>query len=311
MRWLMLRGDTPKDRDWMECAHGSIEYDDDVWVQLLYQLSGGNGVVWWRGRNHTSLYGHSFSVQFSDRIPEGDFDVVFCRGGFPWQDKFVKQFPKAIKIYYGAGKRFLPATDTAYDLVIVDSKRQYDIASKKYYTITWNKPCAENIFLKNAVQYQPEYDVCYVANSQQRAIKGIEWVCATIPDRFTMLHLGFNDPLFTSKVVSTRLKREQLPSFYSRCRVGIVPYFGGVDSAPRVIPEMLASGLPVVVADNIDISDELKECPYVIVSDQFQFWGNVQNLIAMKPDKNKIVSWYLQNSSVKIASRTILEAISL
>jgi glycosyltransferase involved in cell wall biosynthesis len=45
--------------------------------------------------------------------------------------------------------------------------------------------------------------------------------------------------------------RTEIAKHYAKCKVGIVTVNSETDSCPRVIPEMLACGLPIIVLDGV------------------------------------------------------------
>jgi len=125
MNWLLLRGAVPQDRDPKEIMFDKLEDNDDVWTQLAVALMspGDKLKIWYYDPSEK----YPRQVQYSPDIEEiwyyGDWkkakkwpkgygyepDIIFARGGFENYLPVFKAFPKAYKIYYGAGKRYLPS----------------------------------------------------------------------------------------------------------------------------------------------------------------------------------------------------------
>ncbi|GAG06516.1 unnamed protein product, partial [marine sediment metagenome] len=97
--WLFLRG------DWDHRTQKSIDDDDDMWIQLFAEMLEENdsGNIYFRGSSRSA-------IEYDKRcdITTGWFrggllgkkvkQIVFVRGGFPWQSDIMKKFPNAYKI---------------------------------------------------------------------------------------------------------------------------------------------------------------------------------------------------------------------
>jgi len=256
MRVLFLRG------EWDERTEQSLIDDDDMWIQLVKETFDGGDV--------------HFKNNPYQRDLDNNYDVVFSRGGFYWQLNMVEKHPNAKKIYYGAGRRFIPQDNIKYDLVLCDSMRQEEsLGELGYNTYLFTKPAA-NCFKPHDVK--KIYDVCFIANGQQADFKGVKWVYDTVPSDLKVLHLGYPSRYKPPKnVTTTRVKRIDMAKEISKCKIGIVPYFNDIDSCPRVVPEMLVCGLPLIVADQLHI-DAIKYLSpnYGVVSREYFFWENVK-----------------------------------
>ena len=114
MKLLFLRGQVPQDRDPQEIVFDRIEDCDDVWTQLAFALTGPNDSteLWYWGGKRKQAFSANFTERwlpsFDAELPNFEPDAIMCRGGFSTYHSVLKRFPKAFKIYYGAGQRFLP-----------------------------------------------------------------------------------------------------------------------------------------------------------------------------------------------------------
>ena len=98
-------------------------------------------------------------------------------------------FPNAVKIYYGAGKRFYPTRYDNYNLFLVDSRKQLKtIRAKHKRAALFIKPAAT---LFKPVNVEKKYDICFVANAGQAKIKRHNlFLRAFAGSRFKILNLG-------------------------------------------------------------------------------------------------------------------------
>ena len=156
MNFLMLRGQVPQDRNPQEIVFDKIEDIDDVWTQLFISMldKEDTGELWyWGGTrekkflpNFTERWVPSFSTYKNSFVP----DVTFCRGGFQEYHYILKMFNNSIKIYYGAGKRFLPQSGFSdYDIILQDSEKQVKICKQLFpsaFIILFIKPAPDNLF---------------------------------------------------------------------------------------------------------------------------------------------------------------------
>ena len=139
MKFLMLRGQVPTDRNPKEIVFDKIEEVDDVWSLLIYEMTSyeDQTELWYWGGNRSKLFAPNFLERWvpSFETYRNDFvpDVIFCRGGFQEYHPVLERFPKAIKIYYGAGRRFLPQPGFYdYDIILQDSPEQVEICKEKF-----------------------------------------------------------------------------------------------------------------------------------------------------------------------------------
>lgn len=327
MKFLMLRGQVPQDRDPQEIVFDKIEDVDDVWTQLFFALleDDDQGELWyWNGErtkkfteNFTERWVPSFVRYKSTFTP----DVIFCRGGFQEYHPVLYQYPKAIKIYYGAGNRFLPnPMFSDYNIILQDSIQQLETCKKMYpeaLTTLFVKPAADNIFYP--VDVEKEFDVCFPANASQR-FKGHEFVYGTVPSDIKLLTLGNRPDRYKhpDNVTAFRSSRTDMAKHISKCRVGIVAVKSTIDSCPRVIPEMLACGIPIVVLDDVRFWKEKYIKSILSSSSKYttgelvpksNFWDMVRFILANIDDYNPR-KYYEENLSLDHAARFIREKIN-
>jgi len=322
MNWLLLRGEVPKDRDPREIIFNSIEESDDTWSLFFYNLlkNGDRGEIWYYNgpykehklsSNLIERWIISFKTYDSGFVP----DVIFCRGGFKEYHNVLKKFPKAIKIYYGAGRRFLPQPGFSdYNIILQDSLEQLKKCRKIFPNIPstlFIKPAPDNLFYPMP-QVKKEYDICFPANAAQ-AFKGHQFVYKTVPKNIKLLNLGNKSDRFKhpNNVTSYRVLRTEMPKHIAKCKVGIVAVESKIDSCPRVIPEMLACGLPIVVLNRVrfwqskyikSVVDSSSQDSTGELATKENFWDIVKYVLN-NLDKYNPRKYYKENLSLEIAAK--------
>ena len=294
--WLFLRGELDKR------TQKSIDDNDDMWAQLFAEL---------HGDEYGYIYYHRGLNVLFDHCP----DIIFSRGGFGWQADICKREKTAFKIRYGAGRRYMPEKDIKYDLILVDTEKQkQDVLSVFPHENVhlWIKPAAKHF--KYMPEVEKEYDVCYIANGQQAHFKGVEWVYDTVPKDLRVLHLGYPTEFrVPENVTQVRVDRIDMPKWINKCKVGIVPYWNDIDSCPRVIPEMLACGLSLSIANQLAFWNEKYIENNITFTKEF-FWDHVKsgcdkeksNIEWHLPRLTKNISNYYQNNlSLQVSANHI------
>lgn len=310
INWLFLRGAVPTDRDPKEIIHDSLAEDDDMWMHFFAELCRGNygQVKYLCDSNFNQLkqsYAKDFditldSIDISYFVPFSEYDYVFARGGFNYYSPILSSCQYAHKIYYGAGKRFFPTDEIKYDLVLVDTPEQKIECEKRtgMRTELFIKPAAP---LFKPMVADKEYDICYVANGPQARFKGIEWVYNTVPSHLKVLHLGllsaYNPP---SNVTCKRVPRWEMPREMAKCKLGIVPY-SEVDSCPRVIPEMFACNLPVLVSEETRYWKDKYPCA---IANRDIFWKVAESMCKFDHGMENY-NYYQNNLTVKHAAERV------
>ncbi len=294
MKALFLRGSVPPKKDHPEKLHyDHISNCEDMWTQLFdhfLQVTDSKGeLLYERGRRNkrNDRFVERWVPLFRNYKPNFEPDVIICRGGFPYYDALVKKYPKAKKIYYGAGKRYFPVTNfTGYDLFIVDSEKQKIAIEKKGKRAElFIKPAAE-LFKPHHVQ--KDYNICFMANGVQSRIKRHKlFLESFVGTNYRILNLGNKDPKIVELAKKLKINidwggwslRKNLPKQISRCEVGVC-CSTNYDSCPRVIPEYMACGLPVVVTNNVNFWHKKYITPETgVLVDENKIEEGVRNVI--------------------------------
>jgi hypothetical protein len=289
MKFLFLRGQIPQDRNPKEIVFNTIEECDDVWTHLIFHMTGPQDQTelwYWGGKrehkfsnNFTERWVKDFSKYKSEFIP----DVIFCRGGFQKYHPVLKRFPNAFKIYYGAGRRFLPQPGFSdYDLILQDSLNQLKTSQKKFpqsHSSLFIKPAIDHMFKPLGIE--KKFDIVFPANGSQHTLKGHSFVFKGLPNKYKCLNLGNASPVgMPSHITRKRVLRSDMPQYLQQAKVGIVCCGGDVDSCPRVIPEMIACNIPVVVFSETRFWHEKYITPETgIISNPKNFWNDVEYVL--------------------------------
>ena len=323
MHIVFLRGAVPPPSEHPEkLLYDSIENCEDMWTQLFHrvlQFSGATGELLYQTgtKDRRTVVSGPMVERWVPSIkkytPDQQTDVIIARGGFDYYDGFVQRFPVAKKIYYGAGKRFYPQGYNDYDLFLVDTEKQL----RK----VWGKGRKAEYLLKPAATlFSPQdvdkiYDVCFMANATQADIKRHKWLIKQLAgSTLRVLNIGN-----TNKKLKAFAKergalvtwagwhlRKDLPALISQCRVGVC-CSTAVDSCPRVIPEYLACGLPVLVTPDVRFWREryLTEDTGVPVSDDAVVRG-AHCLMERALDPHP---YYTANLSMDAAAKRLVDQV--
>lgn len=315
MKLLFLRGGVPSDRDPQEIVFDRLDDNCDMWTHLAYQMSSnGSGQIWYYGGKRKHKFAENFIERwipsFSSTKHDFDPDVIFCRGGFEHYDQVLKRHPKAFKIYYGAGVRYLPQYEFKdYNLILVDSERQLEDAKKKFPYIKSDlfiKPAAENIF--QPIEGIVKYDIMFCVNHAR--MKGLDFFVENLPKDLKAIVVG-NTPKsivlgnthidFTRK----RVPRKDLPKYYSQSKVSIC-CSTSYDSCPRVIPESLSCNTPIICLDSVHVwRDKYINDKTGKMSSKEDFFTTIRNVInninSYEPRK-----YYNNNLSLDVCKKRIL-----
>jgi hypothetical protein len=319
MKFLFLRGEIPQDRNPQEIVFNTIEECDDVWTHLIFNMTQPEDQTelwYWGGKRE-----HKFSNNFTERWVK-DFskyknefipDVIFCRGGFKEYDVVLNRFPNAFKIYYGAGSRFLPRHKFKnYDLILQDSPQQLAESLKKFpnaQSSLFIKPAIDHMF--KPIDCEKKFDIVFPANGKQESFKGHSFVFKNLPKKYSCLNLGNSGSLNPpSHIKRKRALKTNMPENLQRAKVGIVCCSASVDSCPRVIPEMLACNIPVVVFSETRFWQEKYITPETgVLSNPKNFWNDV-DYVLNNLEKFKPRAYYDEHLSLKKAAHFLLDKIS-
>jgi glycosyltransferase involved in cell wall biosynthesis len=327
MRMLFLRGAVPPNNEHPEKLHyGALYQCEDMWTHLFNELLKHNqatGELIYVGGNRIVDNGRMVErwlPKLAVHKIKYEPDLIFCRGGFDYYEPFISQprFQHTYKVYYGAGKRFYPTGKfTDYDLFLVDTpKQKQKIERLGGRAELFIKPAAP-LFVPSTATKQ--FDVCFMANATQAAIKGHKDLFIALR-RTGLSILNIGNTSYAMKRLGERLGtdvtwggwhlRRQLPKLISACRVGVC-CSNSVDSCPRVIPEYLACDLPIVVANTVQFWREKYVTPATgCVTYMSQLAETVQDIIdnrtAYHPHQ-----YYAQYLSVEQAAAHITELIKI
>lgn len=293
MNLLMLRGQLPSDRAVDQIAFRTLDDNDDMWTHLAHEIAlqtDGYAEVWYEKGDRVTRYNSRLTERWVPRYQSTPCgfqpDIVLARGGFPFQLEKARQYPKACKIYYGAGERAVPKAGQPWDLVLVDTEAQRANAkSRGYASLMFVKPAADSIF--RPVVAERVFDVIMVANHNPNTNKGHRFVLPATAG-LRVLHVGLDRGRKWMamwphvKFVGWRPRREH-PGFYAQARVAVV-WAVGKDSCPRVVPEALACDTPVIVSRAVTLNQGL----YVTdatgcIADKATFRESIELLIERAP----------------------------
>lgn len=312
---LFLRGKLPLDFRPDRLQYDHISQCEDMWTVLCERLSRGfdKTELWYYGAGKNQKTRH-ITEKFTERwielsdLPDFKPDVIFARGGFQEYLPVCDKFPDAYKIYYGAGIRYKPQ-EGKWDLVLVDSlAQQQQVPGSKLFV----KPAADNIF--RPVDTNIKYDVCFMANAPQAHLKRHKLAFESLAGTgISILHLGLVDGRLRKWAKNTNVtfggwhRRPLLPEFISQCRIGLV-CCTDYDSCPRVLPEYLACGLPVVATSNMHFWHDkyiTKDTGLLCEDDQIR--QSIEQLLSNPPATGDVLAYYNKYLSLDAASRRLIQ----
>jgi len=286
---------------------------------LFYNMIKDNdyGEVWYWGGKRLVKYTDNFYERRVSQLalwkPTFKPDIIFARGGFNEYDSVLIKFPEAFKIYYGANaKRYFPSSPfIKYDLILTDSSQQCSEVKKRLPntpTTIMIKPAIDTI-LKPIISTQ-KYDAVFPANGTQ-PFKGHSFIWDSKHNDIKLLHLGFpfKNAHLNKSISSRRVQRKDIAKEYCSAKVGIVCSDKGYDSCPRVIPEMLCCGVPIVVTTDVNFADHIYITSNTgMVVKREHVWDAVK-FIASNTHLYNPRSHYLKYLSLEKASAYLLEVI--
>jgi len=309
---LFLRGQVPTDRPKEQIMFHRLQDCDDVWSQLGAELSkDGYGEIWYWGGKRKVQYRNNLMERwipsFSSSKPKFEPTLIFARGGFPQYDTILNRYPKAFKIYYGAGKRFLPKSSfKKYNLILVDTHKQLEKARKLFPEIRselFIKPAADNVFAP--AESDKEYDVIFCSNEHKSGIKGHNFILPALPNGIKMIQLGIVSSKLRSKYSNVKftkwIPRRKIPGYYGKSKVAVI-CCSNVDSCPRIIPEALACNCPILVLDTVNVWREKYITPMTGRTSNREHF--IDNLRIMIRDYQKFspYDYYKNNLSLKVSA---------
>lgn len=291
--------------------------NDDMWTQLfavLVRLAGVEGIILREGVPYQVSYA---GTQVTDcRVSNlldfaGKFDVVFNRGGYPQYCGILGRNQRAFRVYVGCGRNWRPPT---VDLVLVDHKQQLEeLRSVGCPAILFTKPAADNVFRPFGV---PKKHGFVWMCRWPRGFKGGDWLGERIPMGESLLHIGPHCEELSkasrrrgfSYATTSAVPRKQIPELACSGRVGVVCDDGLHDSGPRVLPEFLAMGIPVIVRGCVRANLRAYITPETgcVVGDSVdEFQEAARKLIGVSP-----LSYYDSKLSIKAVAKSLLVEIN-
>ncbi len=319
MKLLFLRGRVPVDRDPRQIMFSNLTKCDDTWTQLASHLSqDGYGEVWYWGGKRKVQYRDNFIEKwvpdYQSHKTEFVPDVVFARGGFPQYDAVLQKYKRAFKIYYGAGKRFIPKGKFRnYNLILVDTPQQLKRARSAFSTVRCElfiKSAADNVFCPQ--QGDKKYDVIFSSNEHKSGIKGHNFILPAFPSDLKMVQVGICSSKLRQQYkhiyFTEWIPRYKIPKLYAQAKVAIV-CCTNVDSCPRVIPEALACNCPLLVLDTVNLWREKYITPATgRVASAADF---INELRVMVKDYENFspYNYYRRHLSLRVASDYLKELI--
>lgn len=269
MNIVFLRGRIPPKNEHPEkLIYNSIENCEDMWTQLFFLLlknTGSDGELIYDGGNRVFKYTNFFTERWvpsiKKHILKSTPDLIIARGGFDFYEKFISRYKLSKKIYYGAGKRFYPKEGyfSGYDLFLVDSNKQFKKISNLNKKVGLFIKPASSIF-HHVDNCPKKYDICFIANASQKIIKRHDLLLKSFAGSgYKILSIGNTDPDLIRKARRLNvdiewggwMSRSNMVEKINQCKVGIC-CSSGYDSCPRVIPEYLSCGIPVVVTESVN-----------------------------------------------------------
>ncbi|MCH8290750.1 MAG: glycosyltransferase [Candidatus Poribacteria bacterium] len=324
MKVIFLRGAVPPAHEHPEkLLYKDIEQCEDMWTQLFYtylKVTNSSGELLYTGGNRVFKVDDRLTERWMPKLsnynPSFEPDLVIARGGFSYYDAFVARCTKAKKVYYGAGARYYPTSRFRnYDLFLTDAVAQRDAIRNRHgqRAELFIKPAAR-LFKKHNVRV--DHDICFMANATQAHIKRHAlFLRAMTGTRYRVLALGNTSPKYIelARKLGVRIRwsgwrlRKYLPAQICRCKIGVV-CSTNYDSCPRVIPEYMACGLPVVVTENVNFWKEK------YITKQTGVLAKADNLVAaceaaLKLKSEHVVSHYRNSLSMDKAAEHLAQLL--
>jgi hypothetical protein len=319
---LLLRQQVPPDKE--RITFDRLADVDDMWIWLFKSLCTKLGIehaqIWmWGGGPREVVYEPWLIERWWPEFPlTPKFDFILSRGGFPEYIPVMQANALAYKVYYGAiyKPRYNPRANqdaTKYNLLLADSQKQFSELTEAGYSVAkFRKPAAENIFYPH--ECEKKYDVVFIGNMNQPS-KGHEWFIKRIAGSgFSVLFIGAVNLSIVGLARSAGLgecsfagyvPRKEIRLLASQAKVGVVCSEG--DSCPRIIPELLAMNIPIVIkqSENLYFWEDLLESSSVASADDYTFVdvlkGHVRQYTKFEPREFYISHYSLDVSSSILA----------
>ena len=317
---LFLRGQVPQDRNPKQIMFNNLIDCDDMWTQLAYHLSKDSyGEIWYWGGKRKKEFTSNFIERWvrDFKSYKSDFkpDVIFARGGFSEYDVVLRRNPQAFKIYYGAGFRRIPKTSFKdFNLILVDTPEQFSRAQSKLPNKNihiFTKPAADHIFCPR--EEDKKFDVILVGNYNKGVKKGHDFAFSRIPRNLKVLSVGLVPKTIRKKYPHVKytgwVPRKKIPNYYAKSKISIV-CCGTEDSCPRIVPESISCGCPVLILDRVNVWKE----KYITnetgkITTKKLFVSDLLSMIEKYKDFSPY-SYYQNYLSLSISAKDIIEKIN-
>ncbi|HUU97052.1 MAG TPA: hypothetical protein VM487_15040, partial [Phycisphaerae bacterium] len=128
--------------------------------------------------------------------------------------------------------------------------------------VVFHKPAAETIF--KPLDVPKRYHIVFICHRDgvpsehcHEEFKGIHWLAQRIPNGLRVLRIGPPDLWFTRAsrrldvTITGLIPRAHVPRWACQAEIGVVCDNGHKDSGPRVLPELLAMNIPVIVRKKV------------------------------------------------------------
>ncbi len=315
---ILLRSANAHKASWEEVCKGPGELCQDMYVCLwrrVCELLGCCGEVWWVGwspvlcRHSDTFIERGVPVRGASPIFKRP-SMIFNRGGFPKYAPILQEFSGTPKMYYGAGSRFLPSTDD-YSIIYYDSyERQKKLSQYKAPLAPMIKPAVERFF--RPVDVEKKYDVLLMSSSPGPH-KGYAWFYQNLPQWATVLRVGRPDQWSLAMKRSERvtlvgpIERAKIAEIACQARVGVV-MSEPMDGCPRILSEMLAMDIPILVRAGVTLIPDLYLSRFSgCVCSENDFADVLASMLARIYQPAK---WYSEHLSMEIAAKSMATHVS-
>jgi len=330
--WVFLRSAHCGDAE----RHGpppsnTLSTNEDMWTHLfleaLSQTSGVQGVM--------VRMGDFYEVQYSDRLREVRLPSLDClpelvkkesliinRGGYREYLPYLERHQGIPSIYIGAGRRWNPLDrhwspwmeGVRVDVVLVDSAKQKETLDQlQIESVVFPKPALDTFFFSKETKPK-KYDLVFNCHRPEE-FKGGPWLAERVPDGCRVLVIGPENKWLERErrkgricvIYTGKVKRQDVAGFVSQARVAVVCDDGVCDSGPRVLPEFLAMGVPVIVrnAVRVDFQSYINDQTGRLVGDDtFEFHDALKQLLVVASSglgRKRIIRHYMHNLSMDSA----------
>ena len=317
MRWLFLRSAHKGGALTSPPPVQILDPHADMWTGLFAEI-----VRQVRGEGQVRVLGKPIEVfgsnvvirrapDFTSRMEKPD--VIFNRGGYADYLPALHAWPDAVRVYYGAGKRYCPADGVPYHIILTDTHAQREEVAEKHpesRVAVFHKPAAKCFV---PVDAEKRFDVVFVCHTAAE-FKGHHWLIERLPRGCRVLRIGTPDPWFAAANDSGRLvvtftgniRPDEIPAWACQALVGVVCDDGTADSGPRILPEYLAMNIPVVVRDTVRADfDAYIASETGLVGDDRSFADRLEEVLGDWPARSPR-RYYEEHLSMKHAAARVV-----